>query len=62
MYDKPWRDGGSMANHIYRPSKDIDKEMYGAEDLEKAIRTSRLVVVCMISTWPLQESTPISNS
>ncbi|CAG9838677.1 unnamed protein product [Diabrotica balteata] len=43
VYDKPWRDGGSMANHIYRPSKNIDKDMYGGEDIEKAIRTNRFV-------------------
>lgn len=43
VYDKPWREGGSMANHIYRPNKNIDKDMYGGEDLEKAIRTNRFV-------------------
>ncbi|KAL1512974.1 hypothetical protein ABEB36_002469 [Hypothenemus hampei] len=43
VYDKPWREGGSMANHIYRPSKNVDKDMYGGEDLEKAIKTSRFV-------------------
>ncbi|XP_057667186.1 puff-specific protein Bx42 [Diorhabda carinulata] len=43
VYDKPWREGGSMANNIYRPSKNIDKDMYGGEDIEKAIRTNRFV-------------------
>ena len=34
-YDAPWRKEGSMANNIYRPSKNLDSEMYGgAEDLE----------------------------
>lgn len=42
VYDKPWRDGGSMANHIYRPSKNVDKDAYG-EDLEKIVKTSRFV-------------------
>lgn len=42
VYDKPWREGGSMANHIYRPSRNIDKDNYGGEELEKAIRTNRL--------------------
>lgn len=42
VYDKPWRDGGSMANHIYRPSKNIDKDTYG-EDLEKIVKTNRFV-------------------
>ncbi|XP_060518560.1 SNW domain-containing protein 1 [Cylas formicarius] len=43
VYDKPWREGGSMANHLYRPSKNIDKDVYGGEELEKAIRTNRFV-------------------
>ncbi|KAF7278040.1 hypothetical protein GWI33_008812 [Rhynchophorus ferrugineus] len=43
VYDKPWRDGGSMANHLYRPSKNIDKDIYGGEGLENAIKTNRFV-------------------
>ncbi|KAJ8958877.1 hypothetical protein NQ318_019644 [Aromia moschata] len=43
VYDKPWREGGSMANHLYRPSRNIDKDIYGGEDLEKVIRTNRFV-------------------
>nr|CAH7712916.1 unnamed protein product [Callosobruchus chinensis] len=46
VYDKPWRDGGSMANHIYRPGKNVDRDVYGGmdpEELEKAIRTNRFV-------------------
>lgn len=27
VYDKPWREASSMAQHIYRPSKNIDKEL-----------------------------------
>lgn len=42
VYDKPWRDGGSLANHLYRPSKNVDKEVYG-EDLEKLVKTNRFV-------------------
>lgn len=42
VYDKPWREGGSMANHIYRPGKNIDKDVYG-EDLNKIIKTNRFV-------------------
>lgn len=45
VYDKPWREGGSMANHLYRPSKNIDKEMYGQEDLEKIVKTNRYVLL-----------------
>nr|XP_022907829.1 puff-specific protein Bx42 [Onthophagus taurus] len=42
VYDKPWREGGSMANHLYRPGKNIDKEVYG-EDLNKLIKTNKFV-------------------
>ena len=42
MYDKPWREGGSAANAVYRPSKNLDKDMYGG-DLEKIIKTSKSV-------------------
>jgi len=39
VYDKPWRETESVANAIYRPSKNIDKE-YG-NDFEKALNTKR---------------------
>lgn len=42
VYDKPWREGGSMANHLYRPSRNLDKEVYG-EDLDKLVKTNRFV-------------------
>lgn len=42
VYDKPWRGNNSLAQHIYRPSANLDKDMYG-EDLEKIIKTNRLV-------------------
>lgn len=42
VYDKPWREGGSMANHLYRPSRNVDKDMYN-EDLEKLVKTNRFV-------------------
>ncbi|XP_044761881.1 puff-specific protein Bx42 [Coccinella septempunctata] len=42
VYDKPWREGGSLANHLYRPSKNIDNDVYG-EDLDKIIKTNRFV-------------------
>lgn len=42
VYDKPWREANTLANHIYRPSKNLDKESYG-EDLEK-LKTSRMFV------------------
>ena len=42
VYDKPWRPGGGAADHVYRPSKTIDKDIYG-DDVEKLINTSRFV-------------------
>ncbi|KAK6619284.1 Puff-specific protein Bx42 [Polyplax serrata] len=42
VYDKPWRGGSDMGQHIYRPSKNIDKDVYG-DDIDKIIKTSRFV-------------------
>ncbi|EFN68099.1 SNW domain-containing protein 1 [Camponotus floridanus] len=42
VYDKPWKDGNSIASHIYRPNKNIDKDTYG-DELEKLIKTNRFV-------------------
>lgn len=42
VYDKPWRDAGSLGTHLYRPSKSIDQEAYGG-DLDKIVSTSRFV-------------------
>ena len=39
VYDKPWRETENLANTIYRPSKNADKD-YG-EDFEKALGTKR---------------------
>ena len=44
VYDKPWRAGGGAAEKIYRPSKTMDKDIYG-DDVEKLIKTSRFVWV-----------------
>ncbi|KAM8807953.1 SNW domain-containing protein 1 [Eudromia elegans] len=41
VYDQPWRSGKDMAQ-IYRPSKNLDKDMYG-DDLEARIKTNRFV-------------------
>jgi SNW domain-containing protein 1 len=41
VYDKPWRETESMANAIYRPSKNLDKE-YG-DDFEEALTSKRFV-------------------
>ena len=42
VYDKPWRQGGGAADKIYRPSKNVDKDVYG-DDVEKLIRTNKYV-------------------
>nr|XP_034324432.1 SNW domain-containing protein 1 [Crassostrea gigas] len=43
VYDQPWRKGQSeIANNIYRPSKNVDKEMYGG-DLETIMKSNRFV-------------------
>lgn len=42
VYDKPWRDSGSLASHLYRPSKQVDNDVYGA-DLDKIVNTNRFV-------------------
>uniref|UniRef100_A0A915MDG2 SKI-interacting protein SKIP SNW domain-containing protein n=1 Tax=Meloidogyne javanica TaxID=6303 RepID=A0A915MDG2_MELJA len=41
-YDKPWRPQDNVQQHIYRPRKDVDSGIYGA-DLDKIINTSRFV-------------------
>ncbi|KDR16500.1 Puff-specific protein Bx42 [Zootermopsis nevadensis] len=42
VYDKPWREGGSLGAHIYHPSRNLDKDVYG-DDLDKLIKTNRFV-------------------
>ncbi|CAB3363190.1 Hypothetical predicted protein [Cloeon dipterum] len=42
VYDKPWRDGSNVGQHIYRPSKNVDKDIYG-DDLEKLMSNKRFV-------------------
>lgn len=42
VYDKPWREAQSLGSHLYRPSKGVDNEAYGA-DLDKIVSTSRFV-------------------
>jgi SNW domain-containing protein 1 len=42
VYDKPWRESGSLASHLYRPSKQVDQDIYGG-DLDKIVNTSRFV-------------------
>ncbi|KAL4831209.1 hypothetical protein H8958_008894 [Nasalis larvatus] len=40
--DQAWRGGKDMAHSIYRPSKNLDKDVYG-DDLEARIKTNRFV-------------------
>ena len=56
VYDKPWRPGGGAADHIYRPSKTADSDVYG-DDVEKLIKANRSewgththTNVCMLSS------------
>lgn len=42
VYDKPWREGSNLGQHLYRPSKNVDKEVYG-DDLDTLIKTNRCV-------------------
>lgn len=42
VYDKPWREAGTLGSHLYRPSKSVDQEIYGA-DLDKIVNTNRFV-------------------
>jgi len=44
VYDQPWRKEGNLANNIYRPSKNIDAEMYGGQEDLEALRSSKRFV------------------
>ena len=42
VYDKPWRQDKDIGNSLYRPSKNIDKDVYG-DDLDKIMKSGRFV-------------------
>uniref|UniRef100_A0A673GRJ0 SNW domain-containing protein 1 n=1 Tax=Sinocyclocheilus rhinocerous TaxID=307959 RepID=A0A673GRJ0_9TELE len=42
VYDQPFRSGRDMAQNIYRPSKNADKDVYG-DDLDTLMQSSRFV-------------------
>lgn len=42
VYDKPWRESASLGTHLYRPSKQVDNDAYGA-DLDRIVNTQRFV-------------------
>lgn len=51
VYDQPWRKDRDMANSIYRPSANLDKDVYG-DDLEKLIQNSnRQVLLLLLDKW-----------
>ncbi|EFP05332.1 hypothetical protein GCK72_018079 [Caenorhabditis remanei] len=41
-YDQAWRGGDNVQQHVYRPSKNIDKDVYG-DDLDKIMSQKRFV-------------------
>jgi len=55
VYDKPWRDSGSMAQHLYRPGRNVDKDVYG-DDLETIIKTNKYVLLVRSFQAPLNRS------
>merc|ERR1711953_1545374 len=42
IYDKPWRSENTLSNHLYRPPKNRDNELYG-DDIENIAKQKRLV-------------------
>jgi len=40
VYDKPWRQDKDLAGNLYRPSKNLEKDVYG-DDLDKLIKANR---------------------
>ena len=43
VYDKPWGQGASVAANVYRPGKNVEKEVFG-DDLESLMKTNRWVI------------------
>ncbi|XP_069772120.1 SNW domain-containing protein 1 isoform X1 [Narcine bancroftii] len=42
VYDQPWRAGKDMAQNVYRPTKNADKDTYG-DDLDTFMKNNRFV-------------------
>ena len=42
IYDKPWRSENTLSNHLYRPPKNRDGELYG-DDIESIAKQKRFV-------------------
>ena len=49
VYDKAWRADKDSASHIYRPTRNKDRDVYG-DDLDEIIKTNRLDVFLYISS------------
>ncbi len=43
VYTEAWRKDSGVAQNIYRPSKDLDKEAYGGADIDELRKTDRFV-------------------
>jgi SNW domain-containing protein 1 len=43
VYDKPWRNQDNVGSHIYRPSRNADKDNYG--DLDSIANTRRYIII-----------------
>lgn len=41
VYDQPFRGDRTMAQNIYRPSKNVDKDLYG-DDVDTLMQNNRL--------------------
>ena len=53
VYDKPWRADKDAAGHIYRPSRNKDRDTYG-DDLDELIKTNRCTFVIVDVYSPLR--------
>ena len=48
VYDKPWRQDASIGSNIYRPSKNMDKDLFG-DDLDKLVKTNRYRILYFVT-------------
>lgn len=49
VYDQPFRSGRDMAQNIYRPGKNADKDVYG-DDLDTLMQSNRYGDSCILTT------------
>ena len=53
VYSEPWRKDQNVANSLYRPSKNADKDVYG-DDLEALVKQKRWVYFVnsnIVNSW-----------